>query len=165
MGVTSCPRLGSSCGEWGVGRRGRCGQDFLEKGDPGVWGRKVTLGLKPGCCQTHNSRETQHRPTTGLRPQLRDTNRYPTQFHCRTQGKCHRHATRALPGSVCASTGTKDSGAHNRHVTQAGTLGYTPETVQTHPDTGGQTRPGSAWTHKMCLAGAHRYSDRHGTHR
>lgn len=48
-------------------RRGRCGQDFLEKGDPGVWGREVTLGLKPGCCQTHNSRETQHRSTTHVR--------------------------------------------------------------------------------------------------
>lgn len=48
-----------------------------------------------------------------------------------------------LAGSVRTSTGTKDSQAHSRHVTQAGTLGYTQETAQTHPCTGSKRVPGA----------------------
>lgn len=40
-----------------------------------------------------------------------------------------------------------DMGLPSRHVTEAGTLGYTQKTAQTHPGTGRQTRPRRTRTH------------------
>lgn len=116
----------------GVGSRGGCGQDFLERGDPDVWGKVVILGLKPRCQthttqQAHNSRETQHSPTTPLQHNTGTQISFPHSSTLEPRQMSQAHHS-GLVGSVRTSTGTKDSQAHSRHVTQAGTLGYTQET-------------------------------------
>lgn len=156
----------------GVGRRGRCGQDFLEKGDPGVWGREVTLGLKPIGCQTHithqahNSRETRNPNTRNLtQAQKGDTDGRPTKFHFRAQanvtdtppGPCrlsaHIYRDKGLPGTQQ----TCDPGRHAWLHT--GNSSDTPVHRQ-------QVRPRNTWTHRRCRAGVHSAPDpAHAPHR
>lgn len=92
----------------------------------------MILGLKPRCQthttqQAHNSRETQHSPTTPLQHNTRTQISFPHSSTLEPRQMSQAHHS-GLVGSVRTSTGTKDSQAHSRHVTQAGTLGYTQET-------------------------------------
>lgn len=151
-------------GNGGVERRGTCGQDFLEKGDPGVWGREVTLGLKPRCCQTHNSCETQHRPTTQVSPQCRVTNRWPTQFHFRSQAKV-THTPHGPCQALCAHLQGQRTPRHTqacdpgRHAwPHTGNNADTPRHRQTNTSWECMdTQNGSGW-------GTQIYSHRPGTH-
>lgn len=94
-----------------------------------------------------------------------DTSRLPpyTQFHLRTQVHVTDMPCRPCQLSIHSHWNT-GSQAHNRHVTEAGTLGYTQKTAQTHPDTGRQTPPLRTPTHRRCLARAFGHSCLHSTH-
>ena len=121
----------------------------------------MTLGLGLTSDASHTphtpnpqlSRETQHTHAAGLgREAGTHRSRPPHPFPLEDSGTPPWHPTQG-PAGGCVHRHGDMGQAQSRHVTEAGTLGYTQRTVQTHPDVGRQTRPLRTRTQGGWLAG------------
>lgn len=95
--VTSCLLSGFLLQGWGLARRGRCGLDFLEKGDPATWGRGTHI---QSLSNTQSTADTTHvRDTTDTVQLTHKTDTHRPSSHTvalENSGTRHRHTARAL---------------------------------------------------------------------